>query len=232
MPIAIVTATVREMRAALGSAGPLPALERGSIVPWKHPLKRGGDDHLLVVTGLGLLNSALVLGRALERSSVSGVLNIGVAGSFDLDRLPMLSPCVVNREIWPEYGLLGQDGLDPRGLGFALGHARGREIWDHIDLSPGDSAREMGLELPDKLPTATSLTVSGVTGTRDRAEELAQRYVADIENMEGFALAYACELAGLPFVELRVVSNLVGSREKEHWNLSGALKKLSEFYAK
>ncbi len=228
MPIAIVTATVREMKAALAPAGPLPALERGSIVSWEHD----GREFLLVVTGLGVINSALVLGRALERNEISGVLNMGLAGSFDLATLPLLVPCVVNEEIWPEYGLLGENGLEPRGLGFSLGTVQGEPVWERIEIFPDAAAEKMGLKLPGGVQTATSLTVSGVTGTRERAVELVGRYVADIENMEGFALAYACALSSVPFLELRVVSNLVGSRENEHWNLSGALGQLGKAYAK
>ena len=50
------------------------------------------------------------------------------------------------------------------------------------------------------LPAVRSLTVAGVTASRERAEQLCRSYGADLENMEGFAVAYACAWAGLPCV--------------------------------
>ncbi len=44
--------------------------------------------------------------------------------------------------------------------------------------------------------------------------------------MEGFAAAYAAMQAGLPFLEVRTVSNMVGSRDSEDWDIKGALKAL------
>jgi futalosine hydrolase len=46
--------------------------------------------------------------------------------------------------------------------------------------------------------------------------------------MEGFSLALACLQAGIPFLELRTISNLVGSRKPEHWKLDDALQALGE----
>jgi futalosine hydrolase len=46
--------------------------------------------------------------------------------------------------------------------------------------------------------------------------------------MEGFALAYGCAVAGVPFVELRAVSNAVGARPPVAWDLPGALSALGQ----
>lgn len=73
------------------------------------------------------------------------------------------------------------------------------------------------------------MTVSGVTGTEERAHMLMKRYNPLTENMEGFSLALACLQAGIPFLELRTVSNLVGSRKAEHWKLDDALQALGRF---
>ena len=76
--------------------------------------------------------------------------------------------------------------------------------------------------------TAKSLTVSGVTADPERAGLLRARHQAGLENMEGFALAYGCAVAGVPFVELRAVSNAVGVRPPESWDLPGALVALGQ----
>lgn len=71
-----------------------------------------------------------------------------------------------------------------------------------------------------------SLTVAGVSASFVRARDLWNRYHAELENMEGFAVAYACARAGLPCVEIRSVSNKVGPRTKEEKDFPGALQAL------
>jgi futalosine hydrolase len=67
------------------------------------------------------------------------------------------------------------------------------------------------------LPTAhvTSIGTSAAVGGR-----------SDVEAMEGFAVLRACELAGIPAVELRVVSNAIGERDRSKWKFEEAFEKL------
>jgi nucleoside phosphorylase len=46
--------------------------------------------------------------------------------------------------------------------------------------------------------------------------------------MEGAALFHACLTLGVPFLELRAVSDLVGPRDKAAWDIPGAIKVLNE----
>jgi futalosine hydrolase len=45
--------------------------------------------------------------------------------------------------------------------------------------------------------------------------------------MEGFGVASAAALAGLPFAEVRTISNLVGPRDRSAWRISAALAALT-----
>lgn len=75
--------------------------------------------------------------------------------------------------------------------------------------------------------TGPVLTVSTVTGTAARAQELAGRYPgAAAEGMEGFGVAEAAAPYGLPVLEVRTVSNTVGPRERGAWNIPDALTAL------
>jgi futalosine hydrolase len=71
--------------------------------------------------------------------------------------------------------------------------------------------------LPDAhvLPIGTSAHVGG---TRD----------CDVEAMEGFAVLRAAELAGVPAIEVRVVSNDVDEPDRARWELDGALAMLAD----
>ncbi|MFF5176582.1 futalosine hydrolase [Micromonospora sp. NPDC000316] len=82
------------------------------------------------------------------------------------------------------------------------------------------------------LPAATTgpvLTVSTVTGTAASTEELRRRHpTAVAEAMEGYGVAVAAAQAGVPFVELRTISNPIGPRDRDAWRLHEALTALTE----
>jgi futalosine hydrolase len=65
------------------------------------------------------------------------------------------------------------------------------------------------------LPIATSASVGG--GTR-----------CEVEAMEGFGVLRAAEVATVPAVELRAVSNAVDERERARWRLDDAFAALAE----
>jgi len=223
MPVLVVAATGLELRAALKLEADAPQGRLFETSAYGRPV-------LALVTGIGVVNAALALGRALERADVSGVLNLGVAGSFDLAAHPLGCVRLVEREIWPEYGLLssGAVAAEARALGFALNGvavSAADAIFERLAWDAPAEARRLGLD-PSGLARATSLTVSGVTADAARARALSARFDAGLENMEGFALAYGARRSGLPFAELRAVSNAVGSRPPQAWNLPGALAAL------
>jgi len=75
--------------------------------------------------------------------------------------------------------------------------------------------------------TGPVLTVSTATGTAERAAELAARYPgAAAEAMEGFGVAEAAVAHGVPVLELRTVSNVVGPRDRAAWRIPEALAAL------
>ena len=49
----------------------------------------------------------------------------------------------------------------------------------------------------------------------------------DVEAMEGFAVLRACELAGVPAVEARVVSNEIGEPDRARWRFDDAFALLA-----
>ncbi len=64
-------------------------------------------------------------------------------------------------------------------------------------------------------PIGTSAAVGGSHGV-------------EVEAMEGFAVLRACELAGVPAVEVRVISNAIGEPDRALWRFDDAFAKLAE----
>ena len=74
--------------------------------------------------------------------------------------------------------------------------------------------------LPDArtLPIHTSAAVGGACDTVSQAPL--------VEAMEGFGVLRAAELAGVPAVEVRVISNEIGEADRARWEIRRALEVL------
>ena len=79
----------------------------------------------------------------------------------------------------------------------------------------------------------TVLTVSTVTGSTARADELRARHPRALaEAMEGFGVAEAAGAHGVPALEIRAVSNPVGPRDRAAWRIGDALAALTGAFGK
>ncbi|NDH95322.1 MAG: futalosine hydrolase, partial [Planctomycetia bacterium] len=58
----------------------------------------------------------------------------------------------------------------------------------------------------------------------DAATRLEEFPTAVAEDMEGFAVALACRLAGVPCQIIRGISNRAGDRDKARWQIEPALR--------
>ena len=97
------------------------------------------------------------------------------------------------------------------------------------DTHPVD--RDLLAALGRLLPEAVRgpiLSVNTVTGTASSTRALRDRYPdAVAEGMEGFGVASAAAGAGVPFAELRTISNPVGPRDRDAWRIGDALAALT-----
>ena len=86
-----------------------------------------------------------------------------------------------------------------------------------LALPDGDLLAQLHAAFPEAAlrPIGTSARVGG---SRD----------VEVEAMEGFAVLRACELAGVPAVEVRVVSNEVDEPDRALWRFDDAFAKLAE----
>ena len=117
-------------------------------------------------------------------------------------------------------GIAGAHGLEP--LTLVLGSeavycdAAGQ-------LVPARAFPEAGLlaRLRDAFPDAVLRSI----GTSAR---VGGSHGVDVEAMEGFAVLRACELADVPAVEVRVVSNAIDEGDRALWRFDDALAKLAE----
>ena len=86
-----------------------------------------------------------------------------------------------------------------------------------------------GALLVNPNPVAVFAALPQVTGNTVSALEPQYRRVdAAVETMEGATFFEACLRAGIPFAEVRAVSNRVGETDHARWDIPLALKNLQE----
>jgi futalosine hydrolase len=182
----------------------------------------GDDTFDVVAAGVGAAAAAAGTARALAFAEASGnpytaVISAGVAGGFP-GRVEVGAVALCTRSIAADLGADSPEGfLSLDALGFGA--------------TALDADAALLAELRAALPDAAAgpiLTVTTVTGTAAGAAELLERHPdAVAEAMEGFGVAVAAVQVGTPFAELRTISNLVGPRDRNVWQIGRALKTLT-----
>lgn len=86
---------------------------------------------------------------------------------------------------------------------------------------------ESGLEdlSSHQVATGPFVTVQQCSGVQAIGDTLAARYDGICENMEGAAAAHVAEANGIPFVEIRGISNRVVDRDLSQWDLPLAIRR-------
>jgi len=171
----------------------------------------------VLVAGVGSVVAAVNTARALATAEYSLVISAGIGGGFP-GRAKVGSLVVSNEIVVADLGaetLEGFRSVDELGFGFT-------QI--QVDASLVD--RFTKALLVAKLPANSGpvLTVSTVTGTAARGVELAARIPgATAEAMEGYGVGFAALDLGLPVLEIRAISNMVGPRDRSTWRIKDAL---------
>jgi futalosine hydrolase len=208
-------AEAKAVRSGLGSrckgeAASSPAWALSEPVPGMH----------MVLTGIGKANAAAGVARVLDLHRHSAILNIGIGGALPGADLGLGTVVGATASVYADEGLQTPAGFqDCAALGFPLGPFEGSAI-------PGDPGllRVLG-PLCDL--TARIATVSTCSGTGALAAQVGARTGAVAEAMEGAAIAHVAARLGVPFFEVRAISNTTGDRPNQRWEIPRALDAIS-----
>lgn len=183
-----------------------------------------GVPVVITAGGVGKSNTAAALATVAATRRVGAVLQLGIGGAYPgaagAPTLPLGTVAVAASEFDLDLGV-GAAG-DWRGLesiGFAAvatDPPTYNLIACHARLS-----REAAAAIA--APLVAFATSDSVTAVPAHARRIAEDVGAAVESMEGAAAAQVCLALGLPFVELRAISNEVGVRDKSRWQVQGAI---------
>ena len=210
MKIAVVTATELEM----------------------HPIRNYLSERLFLrkhhrfdlwVTGVGIMHTTHTLTRMLSNEKPDIVVQAGVGGGFHPLRHPIGTSVAVGMDMQGDLGVMEPDGtwkgLPEMGLMDANlpPYTRGRLPNPHTNL----------LAITG-LPIVNGVIVNQVSTDPKHISMMAHELAADVESMEGAAFHYVCLQTGIPFLQLRGLSNLVGDRNKTRWHMAAALNSVRD----
>jgi futalosine hydrolase len=168
----------------------------------------------ILITGVGMTATAFALGQRLS-SKYNLVLNLGIAGSFD-KTVPLGSVLNIISDDLAELGAEDRNGF----IGIEeLGFGKSRFSTHHHLLN----------DLLTPLKKVSGITVNRVHGNKHSIADVIKRLNPATESMEGAAVFYCCEQTGIPFLQVRSISNYVEPRNKEGWEIGLAIKNLNDW---
>jgi futalosine hydrolase len=149
-----------------------------------------------LVCGVGPVEAAASVAAAIAHDRPVAVLHVGVAGARSGAEVDVLDLVVGSEAVY-------EDLVTVRKLAPASVRPDSRLV----------AAARRALDAPHVLAIGTTGRVGGADG-------------CVVEAMEGFAVLRACELAGVPAVEVRAISNLVED-DRAAWRMDEAIAALA-----
>ena len=183
------------------------------------PLPQEGLEAEFLELGVGKTAATRSITLRLAQECPDLVILFGIGGAYPGSPLQVGDLCLLTQDALADEGVATDQGfsdLDELALGTV-----GPFQMDPTHTSA--IATMLGLEVETR-----GATVSSCSGSEQRARELATRSGAQVESMEGAAVAYACADAGVPMVQLRCISNFAGDRAQGCWDLEGSTATLQE----
>jgi futalosine hydrolase len=194
-------------------------LERGLIAPVV--AAACGSSIRVELCGFGSVVAAARTARLIAEHRPDRTLLVGTAGRFS-DRLAIGEAYAFERVACHGIGAGSGDAFVPAE---AMG-------WPQWPGDGSDSASRIGGSLPctsGTLPATAraGLLLSACAASADDADvqsRLRLHPEAAAEDMEGFAVAAACRLAGVPLDIVRGISNTAGDRRTSGWQIEAACR--------
>jgi futalosine hydrolase len=181
-----------------------------------------GRPVVLLIAGMGKTNAAQSLTSLFERVGSMPVVGFGVGGAYESSGLEVAQVAVATVEYYGDEGVSTAGGwISCEGIGIPLAEVGGDK---HFNAFPVDESfvEPMLAQLADRGIQSLAgpfVTVSTCSGTAARGAVLERRFGAICETMEGAAYAHVARLYGVPYLEVRGISNLVEDRDVAVWRL-------------
>jgi futalosine hydrolase len=180
-------------------------------------------DHLkieILISGIGSPHTVYNLTTAILKDTYDMVINAGICGSFK-DDFPVGTCVHIISDTFADLGMSYPDNsfktLFEEGLMKAV----------EMPYTEGQLMTFSRLPFDLNLPKVKGITVNNCSGNKEQIKERTDKFNADIESMEGAALAFVCLQESIDFLQIRAVSNKIEPRNKDNWDIKTATDNLA-----
>src|SRR5580765_638947 len=186
-------------------------------------LTRTGDINNtdILISGIGLTASTYHLAKQVALKKYDLIIQAGVGGCFDL-RIPLGAVVAVKQDAIADQSVVELERL--------------KTLFD-LNLVPQDQYpyKKGWLINPNKevLKKTKLKIVKGISVNQISTSKQMIKFYRDLfdpitESMEGAALHYVCLMEKTPFVKIKSISNYIGERNKQKWDMMNSIFKLNE----
>ena len=172
----------------------------------------------ILITGVGAPACMYWLTKQLQRQNYDMIIQAGIAGTFRSVYAPG-ETVTVKQDVFADLGIHEKDEF------FTL-FDKGFAENDTMPYTKGQLVNKYADEFG--LPAVNAITINTVSDKFSQTELYIKKYDPDIESMEGAAFHYVCIAEGIPFIQIRSISNFVGERIKTNWKMKEALQGLNK----
>ncbi|WP_018924076.1 futalosine hydrolase [Salsuginibacillus kocurii] len=201
------------------------AVERGiSQSQARTPLVSDAPSIDVAAVGVGPIEAAARASSFLAKTqgTYDLVISAGIGGGFR-GRAPVGSVVLATEMVAADLGVETNGGFQPAS---ELNLAQTRIP---CETALASAWRKQLVATNVEAVLAPVLTLATVTGSKATADRLAAREPeAAAEAMEGYGVGTAANHYHIPVLEIRAISNTVGPRDRENWQIKEALEALEQ----
>jgi futalosine hydrolase len=176
----------------------------------------------VLITGPGLMAATYSLTRQIGLKKPDLIIQAGIAGCFN-KKMPLGSLVAVKQDVVADEGVVeAKKFITLFDLKLVkvnqFPFKKGRLVNpDSDELIKGNGFKAVN-----------AITVNQISTDPRQIKAYQSRYKAVVESMEGAALHYVCLQSGIPFLQLRGISNYIGERNKAKWNFQKPIAELNK----
>lgn len=173
------------------------------------------------ITGVGIPYTIYSLTKVLLSKKFDLVINLGIGGAIN-DQLNLGEVVEVSTDRFADLGVEEKDGSFTDVFEMDLINPSTFPFENSQIINPATAAFNF-------LKKVKAITVNKVHGSLDSINKIKAKYPeAEIESMEGAAVALVCKSEGVNFLQIRAISNYVEPRNRENWQIGEAIKNLNK----
>lgn len=174
----------------------------------------------LLITGVGLMASTYTITKQILQKQPAIIIQAGISGCID-ENLNLGEVVVVKDEAVGDMGVMENDSFKTL---FELNLIqKDEQPWQNGKLVNTHN----NLLFLTGLKQVQAVSVHEITTNEKRIQYYKESLKAQIEHMEGAALHFVGLMEGIPFLQIRCISNLVSVRDKTKWKLNESITNLN-----